>query len=475
MTTRASLGIDLGTSGVKTLLCDESGTVHGPTSRTYQVASPHEGWAEIDPALWEHAAKEAVAELLASATDVEVVAVGIAGQMHGTVLVNNQGAPVRAAILWPDARAGDQMPRWHGLSDELRASLANPLTPGMPGPVLGWLAEHEPESVARAESFVLPKDWLRSRLVPSRFTDASDASATLLWDVRTDAWAMEVADAVGVPGRLLPRVVRAEESAGGLAPDAAAEWGLPAYVPVSVGCGDVAATLLGLDAEAHRTVLTVGTGAQLVLPGTAPETKGLGAGPVRHHLYRDAVDGWYAMGAIMNAGLALTRVVELLGADWEDLYRAYDPQAPLPGFAPYFAGERVPEPRDAGHAAWFDLDLASTRADLLAAALEGVAFAIRRSFEAMPASAEVVDLVGGGSRSPVFTQLLADVLHRPLRRLEQRDATVFGASVLGWRTAGEQPVRAGAGGVLVEPRSFERLDERYERFLVYVGHGASDR
>jgi xylulokinase len=475
MTTRATLGIDLGTSGVKALLCEESGAVHGPTSRTYPVAAPHEGWAEIEPALWEQAAKEAVAELLERTPDVEVVAVGIAGQMHGTVLVDEQDAPVRPAVLWPDARAGDQMPRWHGLSEDLRACLANPLTAGMPGPVLGWLAEHEPDSVGRAETFVLPKDWLRSRLVPSRCTDASDASATLLWDVRTDGWATQVAAAVGVPGRLLPRVARAEEPAGELAPSVAAEWGLPAYVPVSVGCSDVAATLLGLDAEPHRTVLTVGTGAQLVLPGTAPGIGGPGLGPVRHHLYRDAVDGWYAMGAVMNAGLALARVVELLGADWDALYRAYDPQRPLPGLVPYFAGERLPEPRDAGQAAWFDLDLGSTRADLLAAALEGVAFTIRRSFEAMPSSAEVIDLVGGGSRSPVFTQLLADVLHRPLRRLGQRDATVLGASVLGWRAAGRQPVRAGAGGVLVEPRSLAPLDERYARFLVHVDSRRSDR
>jgi xylulokinase len=475
MTVRAALGIDLGTSGVKTVLYDETGVVHGPIGRTYDVSSPHEGWAEIDPTSWERAAQDAVAELIASAPNVEVVAVGIAGQMHGTVLVDDRGSAVRPAILWPDARAGDQLPRWRALSEELRADLANPLTAGMPGPVLGWLAEHEPGSLDRASSFVLPKDWVRSRLVASpdtATTDASDASATLLWDVRADSWASDVAAAVGVPDRLLPRVRAAADPAGEVEAEAAAAWGLPARVPVSVGCADVAGTLLGLDAQPDRTVLTVGTGAQLVLPGVGPELAGTGR--PRHHLYRDAGDGWYAMGAVMNGGLALGRVVELLGAGWDELYRPYDAQRRLPGFVPFFAGERVPAPLAEGQAGWFDLDLGSTRADLLAAALEGVAFTIRRAFEAMPASDEVVDLVGGGSRSPVFRQLLADVLQRPLRRLGQRDATALGAAVLGWRTLGEQGPRQDPAGELVEPQAAGRLEERYARFLLQAGSGASD-
>ena len=463
MSTRVSLGLDLGTSGIKAALLDEAGSVHRTTSRTYPVASPRPGWAETDPAQWERAAQDAVAELLELTPDVEVVAVGIDGQMHGTVLVDDDGVPVRPGVLWPDARATDQMDHWHRLPADLRAGLANPLTPGMPGPVLGWLAEHEPRSVEQATAFVFPKDWLRSRLVPEApSTDASDASASLLWDVRSDAWSSEVADRTGVPSRLLPAVRPADESAGGLEAGAAAHWGLPPGVPVSVGCGDVAGTLLGLDARAGRTVLTVGTGAQLVLPGVEP----VATDDVRHHLYRDALDGWFAMGAIMNAGLALARVVELLGAGWDELYRAHDPEADVPGFLPYFAGERLPEGIRAGGAGWFDVGLGTTRADLLAAALEGVAFTIRRSFEAMPESGEVVDLVGGGTRSPVFNQLLADVLQRPLRKREQRDATVLGAARLGWRAAGEtSAVEATTLDEVVEPRTTGGLDDRYGRFL----------
>lgn len=462
-TSRAALGVDLGTSGVKVVLLDESGTVRAATSRSYPVASLQPGWAETDPVLWERAAQEAVAELLSSAPDVEVAAVGIDGQMHGTVLVDDAGLPTRPAVLWPDARASELMARWAGLPREVRARLANPLTPGMPGPVLSWLAEHDSEAVTRSQAFVLPKDWVRSRLVDTPpCTDASDASASLLWDVQADDWCTEAAELTGIPVRLLPPVASAESAVGGLDPGAAAQWGLPAGIPVSIGCSDVAATLLGLDAEAHKMVLTVGTGAQLVLPGVTPRP----TDQIRHHLYRDALEGWYAMGAIMNSGLALGRVINLLGADWEDLYRAHDAREALPGFLPYFSGERLPRGIGAGGAGWFDVGLGTSRADLLAAALEGVAFSIRRSLEVMPDSDEVVDVVGGGTRSPVFRQLLANVLGRPLCPREQRDATVLGAARLGWRAAGENPLQVvTATRALVEPRAIEQLDERYARFL----------
>jgi xylulokinase len=462
-----ALGIDLGTSGVKAALLDQAGTVHATTSRDYAVLSPHPGWAETEPALWERATRAAVQDLLVTVPAAEVVAVGIDGQMHGTVLIDDRGVPVRPAVLWPDARASDQMPRWRSLPDRLHRLLANPLTPGMPGPVLAWLAEHEPDPLSRAVCFMMPKDWLRSRLVQTTpHTDASDASASLLWDVPADLWSTEVATLTGVPTRLLPPVRPSGEAAGHVAPAAAAAWGLPEKVPVSTGCSDVAATLLGLDARPGRTVLTVGTGVQLVLPGVAPDP----ARAVRHHLYRDAGDGWYAMGAVLNGGLALTRVVKLLGIAWDDLYRPYDTDASLPGFLPYFAGERLPDSVEGGHGGWFDVGLDTTGADLAAAALEGVAFAVRRAFEAMPDAEDdaevVVDLVGGGSRSPVFNQLLADVLQRPLRRRDQRDVTVVGAARLGFRALGaDAVVEPGPGHALVEPREPGPLDERYERFL----------
>jgi xylulokinase len=202
----ASLGIDLGTSSVKVALVDAGGMVLAVAARSFAVRSPRRGWAETPPDQWAAAARSAVAEVLSTCPDVQVVAVGIDGQMHGVVLVRG-AMPVRDAILWPDSRADSELALWRSVPREVAATLANPLTAGMAGPVLAWLARHEPESVAAADTMVAPKDWLRMQLVPGEpVTDPSDASATLLWDVVAREWSAPVVAAAGIEARLLPRV-----------------------------------------------------------------------------------------------------------------------------------------------------------------------------------------------------------------------------------------------------------------------------
>lgn len=464
---RAALGIDLGTSGVKVVLVDQRGDALGRATRTYAVDAPRPGWAETDPRAWEAATRDAVAEVLAGA-DVELVGIGVDGQMHGTVLVDATGEPLRPAVLWPDSRATEQLTAWRGLPQERRAALANPLVPGMTGPVLAWLAEHEPEPEpgpeTRAYRVLLPKDWLRTRLVPDALvTDPTDASATLLWDVTADAWDVEVAGRVGVDAALLPAVVAPGTTVG----TTRGAWGLPSGVPVAAGCADAAATLLGIGVTHGRLLLTVGTGAQAVLPGVEPQP----TDPPTFHTYR-AVDGWYAMAAVLNAGLALDRVVGLLGAEWDELYAAYDRGRDLPVFVPTLAGERLPRPVDPG-GGWSGITLGTTRADLMAAALEGVAFGIMRAVEQLPAADEdLVDVAGGGTRNPVLVQLLADVLGRPLRPVHHPDATALGAARLGFRAAGvDLDVPAPTTQPLVEPHPSAALEERWERFVERVDGG----
>jgi xylulokinase len=298
-------------------------------------------------------------------------------------------------------------------------------------------------------------------------TDPSDASATLLWNVALDGWDRDLCRAVGVDPGLLPPLADSAAAAGGLDGDAAAAWGLPAGVPVSVGCADAAATILGIPAQVGRYTVTVGSGAQIVLPRTEVSA----TAPIRHHTYRQADASYYAMAAVMNAGLALSHVVRLLDASWDELYRPYDATTTVPGFLPFFSGERLPVAVPAAAGGWFDVGLETTRADLLAGALEGVAFAVLHAMNSMPeADDETVDLTGGGSRSPVFVSLLADVLGRPLRRVERRDATALGAAKLGWQVAGRpQPTRQQAGTAVVEPTAGSRgrqlLAERYARFV----------
>ncbi len=455
------LGLDLGTSGIKVVLVGLDGSVLARVDRGYEVSSPRPGWAETDPHDWETAARDGVAAVLA-AVDAEVLAVGLDGQMHGTVLVDPEGEPVRPAVLWPDARAHDELGAWRDLP-RVRA-LANPVTAGMTGPVLAWLGRHETDAVARAEKVLLPKDWLRSRLVPGSFvTDPSDASATLLWDLEREAWSDEVVTAAGIPARLLPDVVASAATAGRLSEEVAASWKLPAGIPVAVGCADAAATLVGSRSARGRLVVTIGSGAQVVLPGVTPTF----AGPIVHHTYHSADGGAYAMVAVMNAGIALHRVLALLGGDWDDLYRDYERSRRIPGFLPFLSGERLPTPLPAGSGAWYGIGLETERADLFAAVLEGLCFTVRRAVESMPGEIDdVIDVAGGGLRSPVFARTLADTLGRPLRRIELVDATAVGAAFLGFGAAGVAvPDPEQTSGDLVEPGDPGPLEERYAEFV----------
>lgn len=468
MTRPAVLGLDLGTSGIKAVLVGADGSVLARADRGYPLSSPRPGWAETDPAAWEAAARAAVAAVLAEA-DVDVQAVGLDGQMHGTVLVDDAGSPVRPAVLWADGRATDELRAWTDLPPDRARALANPVVPGMTGPVLAWLARHEPEAVARAHRLLMPKDWLRTRLVPGLVTDRSDASATLLWDLERNDWSDVILAATGLSRSLLPDVAPAGAVVGTTSEDVAASWGLPQGVPVVAGCADAAATLVGSQVDPGRLVITVGSGAQVVLPRVTPDF----TGAISHHTYLRADDGAYAMLAVMNAGIALSRVVELLGGTWDDLYRAYDRDRPVPGFVPFLSGERLPTAAAAGSGRWFALGLETLRPDLFAAALEGLCFTIRRGVESMPEVADpVIDVAGGGTRSPVFLQLLADVLDRPLRRTDLEDATAVGAAILAFAAAGlPAPAPPPVSGDVVQPVRSASLEARYARFLAEVERG----
>ena len=432
----ASLGIDLGTSGVKVCLVDAQGTAMCVAARPFAVRSPRPGWAETPPAHWAEAAHAAVAEVLAKCPDARVTAVGIDGQMHGVVLVRG-ASPVRDAILWPDSRAGDELALWRAAPESVRASLANPLTAGMAGPVLAWLIRHEPEAVKAADTMVAPKDWLRMQFVPGEpVTDPSDASATLLWDVVADDWCAPVVAAAGIEARLLPQVWPSTAPVGTLAPTEASSWGLPAGIPVSVGCADAAATLMGACPAFDQLIVSVGTGIQVLSPGTEAQ---LDATP-RYHTFASATGDHYAMAAPMNGGLALARVGQVVGADWAGLYGSLDSDPGAVGlliFLPYFVAERLPRPVPAGSAGWHGLGLTSGRQALLRSAVESVAFLTRRAVATLPGSAGAeLRLVGGGTHDRRFQQLLADVLGRSVRRCRTENVTALGAARLGWAVLG---------------------------------------
>lgn len=427
------LGIDLGTGSVKVLLLSTDGTVIREASSPYSVESPHPGWAETDPNQWWAAVAIATRATVQYQVD-QIQAIGLSGQMHGVVLADSIGTPLRPAILWADTRSSEVLEAYRALDFTLLNQLANPITAGMAGTSLLWLRQSEPEVYATARWALQPKDWLRFRLTGEVATEPSDASATLLYDVLADDWAHEALAALELRSDWLAKLIPSSSIAGYLTDDAAAHLGLPAGLPVVAGAGDTAAAALGSGLlEPGLVQLTVGTGAQVVTLRSHPTPD-----PYQQtHLYRSALPHqWYTLAAMQNAGLALEWVRGILGLSWAEVYQAAFAAAPgCEGliFLPYLTGERTPLLDPQARGAWVGLGLHHTQAHLMRAALEGVAFSLRQGLEAIAATGVEVSelrLAGGGTLEPQWQQLLADVLQVPLYPVAVASASARGAAML---------------------------------------------
>ena len=466
----AVLGIDLGTSQVKALLCAAGGAVLGQGVAGYQVSTPRDGWAEADPEQWWRAAAAAVRAAVGPAT-AEVAGLAVVGQMHGLVLYSERAGILRPAVLWLDRRADAEAAEYQRLPDDLRAPLGNDPSPGMAGPILLWLARHEPAAYQAADWMLQPKDWLRIRLTGRPGTDPTDASGTLLYDLERGAWAAGLAAALGLRTGLLPPVLEPARVAGPLLPAAAGHLGLRPGVPVAVGASDTAASLHATALRPGWGLLTLGTGGQWIIPGA-----GGGLRPAAGtNLFRSVDGGTFRLAGAQNVGVTLDWVRRTLGASWAELYgtaaRPWQPGTPV--FLPYLAGERW-DHRDSG-GAWAGLTLAHQRDDLLRAALEGVAFLLRGQLDDLRAAGsgpQRVLLAGGGSRSPAWRQLLADALGVPLQPVPEQAAgwlTARGAALLAAQAAGlsagaDTPVRSGQVSALVEPRASALAERAYREF-----------
>jgi xylulokinase len=443
MSRACTLGLDLGTSSAKAVVLDTGGTVLAQASAGYPVTSAAAGYAESDPADWWAAVSACAREAVARAGGVRPVAIGLSGQMHGLVMTSAGGRALRPALLWADSRATGALRAYRQLPRPARDRLANPLAPGMTGPMLSWVAGHEPEVYAGARWALSPKDWLRARLTGEVHAEPSDASATLLYDVAGDRWDLEVVSALGLDAGLLAPLLPSAAWAGRLTAEAGAALGLPAGLPVAAGAGDTAAAALGSGIAARGIEqsgdlqLTVGTGAQVIRPRDVPVNRA----EAGVHLYRLAAPhGWYQMGATLSAGLSLNWVREVLNATWDELYASASGQrADDPIFVPHLSGERTPYCDPALRGSWTSLTLAADRASLLRSALEGTAFAIRDALDALLGSQQrpaSLRLAGGGTLAAGWRQLLADVLGVPLYAVDVPAASGRGAALLGAISAG---------------------------------------
>lgn len=357
----AVLGVDLGTSSVKVkaLVAGLDGGVLGEAKAEHAVLVPGAGLAESDPGDWWGAACVAVRAALAEAADVNVAAVGVAGQMHGVVLASPDGGVLRPAILWLDRRAGAEAAEYERLPAHLTAPLGNRASAGMAGPVRCWLARHEPSVLDAARWVLQPKDWLRLRLTGEAATEPTDASGTLLYDLAAGAWAAGLIRALGLPGEKLPPVRGSAEVAGELLPRAAAELGLQPGIPVVTGAADTAAALYAAGLAADEAMLTLGSGGQwVVTERTLPESRPA-AGT---NLYLAVGGGYYRLAPVQNVGVALNWVRTLLGMSWDELYAtaARPRHEDQPVFEPYLTPERW-QLQGTGTGAWTGLTLAHGR------------------------------------------------------------------------------------------------------------------
>jgi xylulokinase len=444
------LGIDIGTSGSKAVLVDIEGGVVASALSEYPMSTPRPLWAEQNPAGWWEATVRSVRQVLATpgVRAEQVKGVGLTGQMHGLVLLDERGEVLRPCIMWNDQRTGpqcDAITERLGLARLLELT-ANPVLPGFTAPKIVWVRENEPEVYARAAHVLLPKDYARYRLTGEYLTEVSDASGTLLLDVRHRRWSPEMLAALDIPEGWLPVCRESVEPTSRISERAAAETGLPAGTPVVGGAGDQAAQAVG-SGIIEQGVISVTLGTSGVVFAAAEQFLLEKEG--RLHAFCHAVRGkWHLMGVMLSAAGSLRWYRDTIGreesaraleeeADPYDLLTRQAEKAPAGSegllFLPYLSGERTPHPDPDARGVYFGLTLRHSREHLVRAVLEGVAYGLRDSLELMRAMGLRITQVrasGGGARSPLWRQILADVFDSEIALTNETEGAAFGAALL---------------------------------------------
>ena len=416
------LGIDLGTSAVKAVVVDERQTVRASADAKLSVSHPAPLASEQDPDDWWLAVCAALDQIAATAPDAmaEVAAIGLSGQMHAPVLLDVNDRPIRPAMLWNDGRAHAEADALKRLGAELAAELGVPALAGFTAPKLLWLTRHEPSVMARTRCLLLPKDYLRLYLTGERATDPSDAAGTWLLDQARRTWSPRAVAAVGIDPALLPRLVEGSAASGTLRPDIARRFGMRPGVVVAGGGGDTMAGGIGIGAvEDGRAFVGLSTSAQLFVAAAAHRPA-----PERLvHAFCHAIPGrWCQMAAMLNGASVLAAVAHLLGdADIAVLLAEVEARDPAPSrllVLPYLSGERTPHDDPYARGVVFGLTGDISRAELVQAALEGVAFSLADGRDALAVGGTQVasaGIIGGGAQSLLWTRLIASVLGIPLR------------------------------------------------------------
>ena len=467
------IGIDVGTGGSRAVLIDAAGKiVSSATVEHKSFVSLQTGWAEQDPHDWWRASAAAIRSAITKAgiSADEIKGVGLSGQMHGAVLLDSHDEVLRPAIIWCDQRSGEQCKDLtaHVGATRLIELTCNPALTGFTLPKLLWVRDHEPETWQRVRSVLLPKDFVRFRLSGDKATDVADASGTLLLNVAARRWSTEMLDAAEMKSDLLPRVYESQEVTGSISAKAAEETGLLAGTPVIAGAGDQAAGAVGLGIVRPGMIsATIGTSGVVFAATNTPALDPKG----RVHTFCHAIPKrWHVMGVTQGAGLSLRWFRDQFGVKSTDLSGAVsgDPYGSLtaeaahvpPGadgllWAPYLMGERTPHLDPDARAALVGLTASHTRAHIVRAILEGVAFSLKDSFEILKelnVPCETIRLGGGGARSELWRQIQADVYGHEVETVEAEEGAAYGVAVLAGVASGAWPSVDAACDAIVRTR-----------------------
>ena len=445
------LGLDIGTGGSRALLVDENGRVTGGVTAPHdEMQMPKPLWAEQRPEDWWRASQQAIRGVLRE-TDVaadDVEAIGLSGQMHGLVLLDENHDVLRPAIIWCDQRCQDQVD-WINTTagtDMVLEQTANPVLTGFTAPKLIWVRDHDPASYERVRHVLLPKDYIRFRLTGEFAGDVSDASGTALFDVVHRRWADPLIEKLGIDRSILPRVVESPEVTGTVSELVAEHTGLRAGTPLVGGAGDQAASAVGNGiVEPGLVSATIGTSGVIFshLDKIAYDPEG------RVHTFCHAVPGkWHVMGVTQGAGLSLQWFRNQLGRDAvvEAERRGVDPyeilteeaaQAPAGSeglyWLPYLMGERSPHLDAHARGGWIGLTARHTRSHLIRSVIEGVSYSLQDCLgvvASLGVGVKIVRASGGGARSELWRRILASVFGVPIATLESQEGSAYGAALL---------------------------------------------
>ena len=452
-----TLGIDIGTSGTKTIAIDESGAILGSSSAEYPCEHPKPGWSEQDPESWWLATASTVREVLAKAglKPLDVAAVGLSGQMHGSVFLDARGEVVRPALLWNDQRTvaeAAEIEAKAGGREGLVRLVANRALVGFTAPKLLWLRNHEPAHWDRVRQVLLPKDYIRYKLSGTYATEVSDASGTLLLDVANRRWSRELLGLLEIDPALLPECFESHEVSSVVGRLGAEATGLAEGTKIVGGAGDQPAGAVG-NGIVRAGVVSATMGTSGVVFAHAPEPGFDPLGRLQRGCH--AVPGaWCVMGVVLSAGGSLQwyrnqlgkAEIEMAKARGVDPYFLLSDEAALAGpgaeglfFLPYLTGERAPHYDSDARGAWIGLSVRHGRPHLIRSVMEGASFAMRDSLELireMGVSIEQVRVSGGGARSPLWRQIQADIYGVDVHTVNAAEGPAFGVALLAMVGAG---------------------------------------